>query len=178
MGMMMNNLDTTYNVLFLGSGNCARSIMAEAILNREGLGHFRGYSAGITAVDALDPRAVDLLIRMNYDVASLRPKSWNELAGETGVTFDFVFTVCEEAALLPHSMWQSNPVFAHWGIADPAKSTGSEAQLRLAYADTFRMLSNRISIFVSLPLHSLDRLAMQRKLDLIGGGKQASVVAA
>ena len=167
-----------YNVLFLGSGNCARSIMAEAILNREGHGKFCAFSAGINACAELDRNAVDLLQKMHFDVGTLRPKLWNEYGGDDGVDFDFVFTVCEEALLLPHAMWQGNPIFAHWGVPDPARAEGNEAQLRLAYTDVFRMLSNRIGIFVNLPLRSLDQLSMQRKLNMIGGAAAGTVVAA
>jgi len=167
-----------YNVLFLGGGNCARSIMAEAILNRDGRGAFRAYSAGLHANAGLDQNAVDLLKKMHFDVDSMQPKEWSELAGETGQAFDFVFTVCEEAIMLPQSMWKGQPIFAHWGVPDPARVEGNEAQVRLAYADAFRMLSNRIGIFVNLPLRSLDLLTMQRKLDQIGGAKAAAVVAA
>ena len=142
--------------------------MAEAILNREGRGKFRAYSAGIEAHSQLDPDAVDLLKKMHFDISGLRPKNWSELAGEGGPAFDFVFTLCDGATLLPQSMWQGDAVFAHWGVPNPALADGNEAQVRLAYADAFRMLSNRIGIFVNLPLRSLDKLSMQRKLDMIG----------
>ena len=169
----MNNRGTKYNVLFLGNGNAARSIMAEAILNREGHETFNGYSAGINAHTEIDPRAIDLLTRLRYDIAGARPKNWNELAGDDAPCFDFVFTVCEGAALLPRSVWQGKPIFAHWGVPNPAFVEGNEAQIRLAYADAFRMLSSRIGIFVNLPLHSLDRLTMQRDLESIGNADAA-----
>lgn len=174
----MNNRGTKFNVLFLGSGNAARSIMAEAILDREGGGKFSAYSAGISAKNALDPSAVDLLKQMNFDTAAMRPKSWNELAGDGAPRFDFIFTVCDSAMLLPRAMWQGCPVFAHWSVDNPALAEGNEPQIRLAYADCFRMLSNRIGIFVNLPLRSLDQLTMQRQLDLIGGEDKAKTVAA
>ena len=174
----MGNRGSKYNVLFLGSGNAARSIMAEAILNREGHDKFRVYSAGINAQTELDSRAVDLLIRLHFDISASRPKNWNEFAGDNATRFDFIFTVCEGAALLPHSMWQGQPIFAHWGVPNPAFVEGSEPEIRLAYADTFRMLSNRIGIFVNLPLRSLDLLSMQRQLDLIGGNAAAKAAVA
>lgn len=164
----MSDREAEYNVLFLGSGNRARSIMAEAILNREGRGKFCAYSAGIHADADLDRKAVDLLEKMQFDVSGLHPKEWSALAGDTGPDFDFVFTICDEAALLPQSMWRGSPVFAHWHVPDPARAPGNDTQVRLAYADTFRMLSNRIGIFSNLPSHSLDLLSMQRKLDMIG----------
>ena len=173
--------EAKYNVLFLGSSNSARSIMAEAILNREGGGRFRAFSAGIAPGAELDRQTVDLLGRMHFDTAGLHPKSWEEFAGDGGAAFDFIFTVCDNAGLLPRAMWKGQPIFAHWGVADPARAQGNAAQIRLAYADTFRMLSNRIMIFVNLPLRSLDLMSMQRKLDLIGNtgaAPQPAVVAA
>ena len=174
----MSNRGTTYNVLFLGSGNAARSIIAEAILNREGGGNFRAYSAGILADAELDRRAVDLLRQSHFDISQAHPKNWNELAGEDAPRFDFVFTVCDSAAMLPRSMWQGSPVFAHWAVPNPATAQGNESQIRLAYADAFRMLSNRIGIFVNLPLRSLGQLAVQRQLDQIGGNVAPVAVAA
>jgi protein-tyrosine-phosphatase len=172
--------EAKYNVLFLGSNNSTRSIMAEAILNREGGGRFRAFSAGIAAGSELDRQTIDLLGRLHFDTSAMRPKNWNELAGDGGPTFDFVFTVCDDATMLPRAMWNGHPVFAHWGVADPTRAQGNEAQIRLAYADAFRMLSNRIMIFVNLPLRSLDLMSMQRKLDLIGNADKAqpAVVAA
>jgi arsenate reductase len=177
----MDNRGKKYNALFLGNGNAARSIMAEAILNREGHDKFHAYSAGIQAHAELDPRAVDLLKRAQFDIVDARPKNWSELAGDGAPNFDFVFTVCEGATLLPRSVWRGNPVFAHWGVPNPAFAEGDEPQIRLVYADTFRMLANRIGIFVNLPLRSLDRLTMQRDLDSIGNADaavQQAVVAA
>jgi protein-tyrosine-phosphatase len=177
---VMNSCDNKYNVLFLGSGNAARSIFAEAILKREGKGNFNAYSAGIQARAELDPNAVDLLNRLNFDTAAMQPKNWDALAGDGAPAFDFIFTVSDDAMLLPRSMWRGHPVFAHWSVADPAMAQGNESQIRLAYVDAFRMLSNRVGIFVNLPLRALDQLAMQRQLDLIGGKTpaEAAVVAA
>jgi len=166
-----------YKVLFLGSGNCARSIMAEAILHHEGGERFEAYSAGIQAHEELDPRAVDLLRQMHLE-APHAPMNWVELANESAPVFDFIFTVADEAMLLPRAMWRGNPIFAHWGVVDPAAAQGNESQMRLAYADAFRMLSNRIKIFVNLPLRSLDLLTMQREVDLIGANAKTQVVAA
>jgi protein-tyrosine-phosphatase len=175
----MDNRDTQYTVLFLGNGNAARSIMAEAILNREGGGKFRAYSAGFQPACALDAHAADLLKRLQFDVAGMHPKDWSELAGEGAPVFDFVFTVSDHATLLPRSMWKGRPLFAHWGIDDPAKAEGGAPEIELAYADAFRMLANRIGIFVNLPLRALGHLATQRHIELIGGkDAQPAVVAA
>ena len=174
----MSNRGAEYNVLFLGSGNCARSVMAEAILNREGRGKFSAYSAGIHAHAVLDQDAIDLLNKLHFDVGALHPKEWSEFAGEHAPAFDFIFTVCDDAALLPRSMWRGNPIFAHWSVPDPARSAGNDAQVRLAYADAFRMLSNRIGVFVNLPLRSLDLMSMQRKLDMIGNPEAAAAIVA
>lgn len=169
-----------HNVLFLGGANSARSIMAEAILNREGNGSFRAYSAGMQPVSALDRHAVTLLTRSQFDLAGMHPKDWSELTGENAPAFDFIFTVCDHAARLPHSVWKGGgPLFAHWDIDDPAKAEGSMSEIELAYAVAFRMLAKRIGIFVALPLRSLDAVAMQSHLDLIGDrADQAATVAA
>jgi arsenate reductase len=174
----MSNLGMTYNVLFLGSGNAARSIMAEAILNQEAGNRFRAYSAGIQAHSELDRRAVELLKRSLYDTSQACPKNWNELTGSGAPHFDFIFTVCDNASLLPRSVWQGRPVFAHWGVPDPTLAQGNEPQIQLAYADAFRMLSNRVGIFVNLPLRSLNLLTVQRQLDLIGDNAAAPVIGA
>jgi arsenate reductase len=164
----MENRGAQYDVLFLGSGNSARSLMAEAILNREGVGRFCAYSAGVNASIEPDQNAINVLKSMQFDVRVMRSKNWNEVAGEAGPTFDFIFTVSEEALLLPQSIWKGHPAFAHWGVPDPARAEGNDALIRLAYADAFRMLSKRIGIFVNLPLRSLDLLSVQRRLDTIG----------
>ena len=174
----MDNRGTQYNVLFLGGGNAARSIMAEAILNREGGACFRAYSAGVQPLRELDHHAVELLKRLQFDVSGAHPKDWSELAGDGAPAFDFVFTVCDQATLLPRSMWKGRPLFAHWGIDDPAKAEGGVPERELAYADAFRMLSNRIGIFVNLPLHALGHLATQHHIELIGQPAQPDVVAA
>jgi arsenate reductase (thioredoxin) len=163
-----------YNVLFLCTGNSARSIMAELILNRAGRGNFRAFSAGSQPKGRVHPYALDLLKKLNYDVKGLRSKSWNEFSQPDAPKLDFVFTVCDNAAQETCPVWPGQPMTAHWGVPDPAAAMGSEAEVRLAFADAFRMLNNRINIFVSLPLRSLDQLSLQRQLDAIGQTKDAS----
>lgn len=157
-----------YNVLFLCTGNSARSILAEAILEREGAGRFRGFSAGSHPKGEVHPLALNLLTRLEHDVSRARSKSWDEFAGPDAPRLDFVFTVCDQAAAEACPFWPGQPTTAHWGLPDPAAVEGGEAQKRVAFADTYRMLRNRISAFVSLPLGSIDRLALKRRLDEIG----------
>ena len=160
--------DRTYNVLFLCTGNSARSILAECVLNRLGRPRFRAFSAGSFPKGEVHPYALDMLRRQNYPVSELRSKSWDEFAGPAAPRLDFVFTVCDRAAAEVCPIWPGQPMSAHWGLPDPAAAQGSEAERRLAFADTLRMLTNRISIFVSLPLASLDKLTLQKRLDAIG----------
>jgi protein-tyrosine-phosphatase len=160
-----------FNVLFLCTGNSARSILAEAILGREGMGKFNAYSAGSHPKGAVHPYAADLLARMNFDISRFRSKSWDEFAAPGAPEIDFVFTVCDDAANEECPYWPGQPMTAHWGLPDPARATGTEAEIRLAFADTFRMLTQRISIFVNLPIRSLDRLSLQSRLDAIGKAK-------
>ena len=162
-----------FNVLFLCTGNSARSIMAEVILNRAGQGKFRAFSAGSQPKGQVHPYALDLLSRLHYDVTGLRSKSWKEFFEPGAPNLDFVFTVCDNAAAETCPVWPGQPMTAHWGVPDPAAATGTEAEVRLAFADALRMLSNRINIFVSLPLRSLDQLSLQRQLDAIGKNKDA-----
>ena len=157
-----------YNVLFLCTGNSARSILAESILNREGQGRFRSYSAGSQPKGQVHPFALDLLKKMNQPTAGLRSKSWDEFAVPGAPEMDFVFTVCDNAASEVCPVWPGQPMSAHWGVPDPAAAEGTESERRLAFADSYRMLHNRISIFTSLPMRSLDRLSLQRRLDEIG----------
>ena len=157
-----------YNVLFLCTGNSARSILAEAIIEREGMGRFSGFSAGSHPKGELNPYAVQLLERLNHDTAAMRSKSWDEFARPEAPKMDFVFTVCDQAAAEECPYWPGQPMSAHWGLPDPAAVDGNEAERRLAFSETYRMLRNRISIFVNLPLNSLDRLALQDRLDEIG----------
>lgn len=165
--------DRVYNVLFLCTGNSARSILAEAILNREGAGRFKAYSAGSQPKGQVHPYALDLLARLNHPTAGLRSKSWDEFAAPGAPKMDFVFTVCDNAANEVCPVWPGQPMSAHWGIPDPAAAPGidaggSEAEQRLAFADSYRMLANRIGIFTNLPLRALDRLTLQARLDEIG----------
>jgi protein-tyrosine-phosphatase len=157
-----------YNVLFLCTGNSARSIIAEAIINREGIGRFRGFSAGSHPKGAVHPYTLDLLRRLNYDVSGFRSKSWDEFAAPGAPKLDFVFTVCDQAAAEECPFWPGQPMTAHWGLPDPAAATGNEAERRIAFNETYRMLRNRISIFVSLPIGTLDSLSLQDRLDAIG----------
>jgi len=161
-----------FNVLFLCTGNSARSIMAEAILNREGRANFRAFSAGSQPKGSVHPYALDLLRKLNFNVGGFRSKSWSEFARPDAPQLDFVFTVCDNAAAEACPVWPGQPMTAHWGVPDPA-AAGNEAEIRLAFADTFRMLNNRISIFVSLPIRSLDWLALQKQLESIGKTKDA-----
>jgi protein-tyrosine-phosphatase len=163
--------DKVFNVLFICTGNSARSIIAEAILNREGRGRFRAFSAGSHPKGAVHPYAIDLLKRMNYPVDGVRSKSWDEFAGPGAPPLDFAFTVCDDAAGEVCPVWPGQPMTAHWGLPDPAAAEGSDAEKRAAFADTFRMLNNRIGIFVNLPIASLDRLSLKRRLDEIGRSK-------
>ena len=160
--------DRVFNVLFLCTGNSARSILAEACLNREGRGRFTAYSAGSHPKGEVHPMAVDLLKRANYDTAGMRSKSWDEFAAPGAPKMDFVFTVCDSAAAEACPVWPGQPMTAHWGVPDPAAVEGSDTEKALAFAEAFRMLNNRISIFVNLPITSLDRLALQKRLTDIG----------
>lgn len=160
--------DRDFKVLFLCTGNSVRSIMAEAILNREGAGKFHGYSAGSNPTGAVDPRALTLLEKLNHPTKTLRSKSWDEFGRPDAPKLDFVFTVCDSAAKETCPVWPGQPMSAHWGVPDPKSLEGSEAELAAAFGDTYRMLSNRISVFVNLPLQSLDRLSLQERLNRIG----------
>jgi arsenate reductase (thioredoxin) len=162
-----------FNVLFLCTGNSARSIMAEVLLNRAGQGKFRAFSAGSQPKGKVHPYALDLLRRLNFDVSGLRSKSWKEFSGPDAPKLDFVFTVCDNAAAETCPVWPGQPMTAHWGVPDPAAATGNEAEVRLAFAGSLRMLSNRINILTALPIRSLDALSLQRQLDAIGKTKDA-----
>jgi arsenate reductase (thioredoxin) len=160
--------DHVYNVLFLCTGNSARSILAECILNREGKGRFRAFSAGSQPKGQVHPFAIELLKKLNHPTAGLRSKDWEEFAAPGAPVMDFVFTVCDNAANEVCPVWPGQPMTAHWGLPDPAAAEGTEAERHLAFADAYRMLLNRISIFTNLPMRSLDRLALQKRLDEIG----------
>lgn len=158
-----------YNVLFLCTGNSARSIMAEAILQRVGGGKFNAYSAGSHPTGRVNPHAVRLLQRFNYKTDGFRSKNWDEFAQAGAPELDFVFTVCDNAAGEVCPIWPGQPMTAHWGVPDPAAVIdGSEAEIAAAFADAYGRLQNRITIFVSLPFESLDRLSLQKRLDSIG----------
>ena len=162
------------NVLFLCTGNSARSIIAEAIMNREGRGRFRAVSAGSHPKGVVNPGAIDLLRRLNYPVEGLRSKSWDEFAGPGAPKLDFVFTVCDDAAAQVCPIWPGQPMTAHWGLPDPAAATGSPAEVALAFAEAYRMINNRITLFMSLPMATLDKLSLQRRLDEIGQRREAA----
>jgi arsenate reductase len=160
--------DQPFNVLFLCTGNSARSIMAEAILNKVGAGKFRAHSAGSHPKGRVHPETIRLLQSLDYDTSGFRSKSWHEFTAPGAPQFDFVFTVCDNAAAEACPLWPGQPMTAHWGVPDPAEATGSEAEIALAFKDAYRMLNRRIGIFASLPLRSLDRLTLQNKLKDIG----------
>ncbi|MCF8467526.1 MAG: arsenate reductase ArsC [Sneathiella sp.] len=160
--------DSTYNVLFLCTGNSTRSIIAEAIMNRVGQGKFKAYSAGSSPSGKVNPRVIRLLKTLNYDTSFARSKPWDEFTGPDAPYLDFVFTVCDNAAGEVCPVWPGQPMTAHWGVPDPSAATGTEAEINLALMDTYRMLNNRISIFTSLPISSLDKLSLQKHLDEIG----------
>lgn len=157
-----------FNVLFLCTGNSARSVIAEAILNKIGAGLFRAYSAGSQPKGQVHPETLSLLGGLGYDTSAFRSKSWSEFAGPGAPEFDFVFTVCDNAAAESCPVWPGQPMTAHWGIPDPAEATGTPAEIALAFKEAYRLMHQRISIFTSLPLRSLDRLALGNKLRDIG----------
>jgi arsenate reductase (thioredoxin) len=169
--------DRPYNVLFLCTGNSARSILAEAILNKTGAGKFRAYSAGSQPKRQVNPHALQLLASLGYDIADLRSKSWEEFARDDAPKFDFVFTVCDNAAAEACPAWPGQPMTAHWGIADPAEARGSAAEIALAFKEAYRLLNQRISVFTALPLRSLDRLSLTGKLRQIGEMEGATRIA-
>jgi arsenate reductase (thioredoxin) len=158
----------TYNVLFLCTGNSARSIMAEALLEHWGRGQFKGYSAGSFPKGTVHSLALDLLEKARLDTAELRSKSWDEFASAGAPVMDFVFTVCDQAANEVCPVWPGNPVTAHWGIPDPAAVKGTEAEKTRAFRYAFQALETRIKLFTSLKLDALDHLAIKRNVDEIG----------
>jgi arsenate reductase len=160
--------DHPYNVLFLCTGNSARSIMAEAILNKLGAGKFQAYSAGSQPKRRVHPEALQLLGSLGYDTSGFRSKSWSEFANPGAPLLDFVFTVCDNAAGEVCPVWPGQPMTAHWGVPDPAEAKGNPAEIALAFKDAYRMLNQRIGIFISLPLRSLDQISLRKKLKEIG----------
>ena len=158
----------TFNVLFLCTGNSARSILAEAILNRAGAGKFKAFSAGSQPKGEVHPFALQLLKTLNHDTSFARSKSWEEFAVPGAPEMNFVFTVCDNAANEACPVWPGQPMTAQWGIPDPAAVEGTDAEKHLAFAEAYRMLNNRISILVSLPMNMVDKLALQARLNEIG----------
>lgn len=164
----MSKTEPQRNVLFLCTGNSARSILAECALNRAGQGRFKAYSAGSQPTGNVNPHAIDLLQRHNFSTYGLRSKSWDEFAAPGAPQIDFIITVCDNAAGETCPIWPGKPMSAHWGVPDPAAVTGDYETKMAAFFDAFRQLSNRISVFVDLPLERLDRLSLQKRLDGIG----------
>jgi arsenate reductase len=160
--------ERVYNVLFLCTGNSARSILSEAILNERGRGRFRAFSAGSHPTGRVNPLALDLLARMRIPTEGLRSKSWDEFAAPGAPALDFVFTVCDNAAGEVCPYWPGQPMTAHWGTPDPASVEGSEMARTEAFREAFRILERRIGLFISLPIASLDRLSLSQKIRDIG----------
>ena len=168
---MTDQPNRPFNVLFLCTGNSCRSILAEAIMNRIGGGRFAAFSAGSHPTGLVNPHAMALLQRMNHDTSRLWSKPWDEFdraRNPDAPDLDFVFTVCDDAAGEVCPIWPGQPMTAHWGLPDPASFEGSQAETAVVFANTYRMLNNRISLFVNLPLTALDKLSLQRRLDEIG----------
>lgn len=163
---MMGQSDRTYNVLFLCTGNSARSILGEALLNRESEGRFKAYSAGSHPKGKVHPMALDVLESMGFETSGLRSKSWDEFAKPDAPQMDFIFTVCDNAAGESCPVWLGHPMTAHWGIEDPAAVEG-EGQ-REAFLTALRYLRNRISLFLNLPIESLDKMSLTNRLEAIG----------
>jgi arsenate reductase len=166
--------DRPFNVLFLCTGNSARSIMAQALLNKLGAGRFRAFSAGSQPKGQVHPETIRLLQSLDYDTSGFRSKSWSEFADPGAPLLDFVFTVCDNAAGETCPLWPGQPMTAHWGIPDPADAGGSPAEIALAFKDAYRMLHQRIGVFTALPIGSLDQLSLQSKLKEIGRMQRAT----
>jgi len=164
-----------YNVLFLCTGNSARSIIAEALLNKLGRGKFKAFSAGSFPKGEVNPHALPVVESLGFDASEFRSKSWDEFAAPGAPSLDFIFTVCDNAAGEVCPIWPGQPMTAHWGIPDPAAVEGTGAEIALAFADSCRQLRNRISLFIELPHAALDRTPLQRKLREIGHADNASV---
>ena len=156
-----------YNVLFLCTGNSARSIMAEALLNKAGAGRFRGYIAGSHPAGEVNPLTLDLLKRNNFPLDGLRSKSWDEFARPDAPAMDFVLTVCDQAAGEVCPLWPGQPMTAHWGVEDPVAAQGTEEERQKVFSSVFRTLHTRIGLLVSLPLEKLDKLSLQQELHSI-----------
>jgi protein-tyrosine-phosphatase len=160
--------ERVYNVLFLCTGNSARSILAESLIDHWGKGRFKGYSAGSFPKGIVHPYALDLLRKLGLPSEGMRSKAWDEFAAPYAPNTDFIFTVCDQAAGESCPVWPGNPMTAHWGVPDPAAVEGSEIERRQAFRDAFRALEVRIKLFTSLSIAALDRLALKRELDRIG----------
>jgi arsenate reductase len=161
-------LDRPYNILFLCTGNSARSILAESLINHLGQGRFKGHSAGSHPKGTVHPIALELLKQLNIPTEGLRSKSWDEFAAPGAPPLDFVFTVCDNAAGEACPYWPGQPVTAHWGVPDPAAVEGTDANKWAAFRSAFRELENRIRLFISLPIASLDRMTLKQHLEAIG----------
>ncbi len=162
------NDDQPLNVLFLCTGNSARAIMAECLMNRLGRSRFRGFSAGSHPTGEVHPITIDLLRKLGYATGGLRSKSWDAFAGPDPSRLDFVITVCDNAANAACPVWPGQPISAHWGVPEPNDAAGTEAEIRLGFSEAYRMLENRISMLVNLPIRSLDKPSLQKRLDEIG----------
>ena len=160
--------DRVYNVLILCTGNSARSILAEAILNKDCAGRFRAYSAGSQPKGAVHPQALRMLEKLGHPTEGLRSKSWDEFAAAGAPPLDFIVTVCDNAAGEVCPVWPGKPVTAHWGIPDPAAAEGSEAEVALAFGEAYKQLSRRISLFLALPIEALSQQSLQARMREIG----------
>jgi arsenate reductase len=169
--------DRTFNILFLCTGNSARSILAESIVNQLGAGRFKGFSAGSQPKGQVHPYAIDLLASLGFPAGGMHSKSWEVFAAAGAPHMDFVFTVCDSAAGEACPIWPGQPMTAHWGVPDPAAVEGSELEKRAAFREAFTALENRIRLFISLPFASLDRMALQQRLDAIGRKSPSSAAA-
>lgn len=169
--------DRTYNVLFVCSGNSARSVMAEAILNDLGKGRFQAHSAGTDPAGQIHPHTVAVLKAAGLDTSNLAPKNWHDFADEDSGKLDFVITVCDDAAGETCPTWPGEPLLAHWGVPDPAAATGTEAEISVAFDETYGMLKRRIELLLALPVDKLDRMVLHTHLKDIGRGEGATEMA-
>jgi arsenate reductase len=169
--------DRIYNVLFLCTGNSARSVLAEAILSETGIGKFKAFSAGSRPKGQVHPHTLALLKSLGHDISGLRSKSWAEFAKPGAPPLDFIFTVCDNAAGEACPIWPGKPMTAHWGVPDPAEATGNEAEVAMAFKDAYRMLSRRIELFTALPFDKLDAITTEAKLREIGQAREPAQTA-